>query len=172
MELYIRSIYKNEKFKGIGFLYNNDILPNHKEIDIIIKELERIKNKLTDKEIENNNQKQWQEFEKQKYEWFHSKKDKIRKKKIKGYIYLLKSKNLYKIGRALQIKDRIKTYKTENPFGIRVILQILVNDYIQVEKDLLEKFKEKNHRGEWFKFNKQDIDSIKKYLTKDKIKSK
>jgi len=93
------------------------------------------------------------------------KSKKINNKKIEnGWIYLLKSKNLYKIGRAKNIQSRIKTYKTENPFGIKIIIQKKVNDYIGIEIKLLKMFNEKQIRGEWFKLNKDDINRIKKYL--------
>lgn len=82
----------------------------------------------------------------------------------KGYIYLIKSKNLYKIGRAKDIQGRIKTYKTENPFGIRVIFQKVVNDYIKTENKLLKRFKDKQIRGEWFELNKEDILWIKQNI--------
>ena len=87
-----------------------------------------------------------------------------RNKIIKGYIYIIKSKNLYKIGRAINIRNRVKTYRTENPFGIKVILQQKVNDYIGIETKLLKKFKSKQVKGEWFKLNKQDIEQIKQFL--------
>jgi len=83
-----------------------------------------------------------------------------REKKQSGFIYLLKSKNLYKIGRAKCPKDRLKTYKTENPFGIKVILQRRVDDYIKMEEKLLDMFRDKRVKGEWFKLNKQDIQWI------------
>lgn len=84
-----------------------------------------------------------------------------RDNKEKGFVYILKSRNLYKIGRAQYIKSRIKTYRTENPFGIRVIFQKEVDDYIKVEASLLDTFKDKKVRGEWFKLDKEDIKWIK-----------
>jgi len=79
-----------------------------------------------------------------------------------GFIYVLKSKNLYKIGRAKNIKERIRTYETENPFGVDVLLQVRVNNYIEEESILLNRFREKQVRGEWFALNKKDINMIKK----------
>lgn len=115
------------------------------------------------------------------YNWFKRFMERERKERIKqqkleeleekgiekerpGYIYILKSKNLYKIGRASNLKERMKTYKTENPFGIRVILQKKVDDYVEVEAKLLKEFKEKQVRGEWFKLDKEDLIKIKEIL--------
>jgi hypothetical protein len=78
-----------------------------------------------------------------------------------GFIYILKSKNLYKIGRTLQFKKRIKIYKTENPFGIKIIFQKEMNNCFNTELELLKKFKNKKYKGEWFKLNKKDIKWIK-----------
>lgn len=86
------------------------------------------------------------------------------KEKKSGYIYLIKSKNLYKIGRAKYPKSRFKTYKTENPFRTEVIFQKEVDDYIGVEAELLKKFQDKKYRGEWFKLNQEDVDLIKEFL--------
>jgi thymidine phosphorylase len=84
--------------------------------------------------------------------------------KQEGYIYIIKSKNLYKIGRTKNLKNRFKTYRTENPFEIKVIFQKKVNDYIKEEIKLLTKFKDKNYKGEWFKLDKKDIQWIKENL--------
>ena len=84
--------------------------------------------------------------------------------KQKGYIYLLKSKNFYKIGKTKYLKDRMKAYKTENPFEIEIIIQKEVEDYVKIEKELLKKFEDKQIKGEWFKLNKDDVEEIKKYL--------
>lgn len=110
------------------------------------------------------------EYEKRKKKREKRRKQRVKelKKKtepIKGFIYLLKSKNLYKIGRAKNPKSRIRTYRTENPFGIKVILQKKVDDYIKVENMLLKKFKEKLVNGkEWFKLNNKDIKEIENIL--------
>ena len=89
----------------------------------------------------------------------------------RGFIYILKSKNLYKIGRAKYPNDRIKTYTTENPFGIKIILLKEVKNYIQTEVDLLKKFKDKHFKGEWFKLNENDVREIKDILKNYEEKS-
>ena len=86
-------------------------------------------------------------------------------KKKRGYIYLLKSNGIYKIGRSLNIKSRIDLYRTENPFGIRLIFQKEVDDYVKVESILLEKFKENKVKGkEWFDLNLKDVRWIKQNI--------
>ena len=89
-------------------------------------------------------------------------KEKINNKLV-GFIYLIKSLNLYKIGRA-KTEKRIETYRTENPHGLKLITMVKVNDYVGVEKILLEKYKSKNFKGEWFKLVSSDIKEIKELL--------
>ena len=163
MEIVFNTIYENTKPKGINFMINVGGCPNHKEIDSIIDRLQRLKNEMTDKEINEQNKKEWEE-QMHNMEEANKLSHNDLKTKIKGYIYLLKSRNLYKIGRAKDIRNRIKTYKTENPFGIEVIFQKKVNDYVGVETKLLKKFKDKQIRGEWFELDKKDIQKIESFI--------
>ena len=84
----------------------------------------------------------------------------IENKKIPGYIYLLESNGKYKIGRSRDIKSRILSYKTQNPFGIRIITTKYVNDYIFSEKHILSLFPKKRIFGEWFSLSKDEVGSI------------
>ena len=108
------------------------------------------------------------------YEWFCSYMERKRTEEQKaieinqfsqrnypGYIYVIKSNNLFKIGRTKNIKERIKDYKTQNPFEIEVIFKKKVNDYVKAENKLLEKFKNKKKKGEWFELTEKDINWIK-----------
>jgi len=99
----------------------------------------------------------------ERYELELPKSQEVKKSNL-GYIYVLKCKNLYKIGRTKNLQSRIRIYKTENPFGTKIILKKKVNNYIKKEKYLLEKFKSIRVRGEWFKLKEINIKEIKKYL--------
>jgi len=96
---------------------------------------------------------------------------KIKKTILKesGYIYILKNKEFYKIGRSKNPKNRIKSYVTENPDEIEIILCEYVDDYKKAEEELHILFKDKKHRGEWFKLNNEDIELIKNYINKERI---
>ena len=140
---------------------------------------------IFDKEVENElikwlysgNRKILEKF----YNWFSDKMEEIReeeekernnilkreplkKKKQEGYIYVIKSNKRYKIGRTLNLEQRIEKYITENPDKIEVILCEKVKDYVGVEKELHLIFEYKNHNREWFNLNNEDIKSIKNYL--------
>jgi len=94
---------------------------------------------------------------------------KAKLKDSKGVIYLLKSIDLYKIGRTKNFKKRFRTYKTENPHGVRLIFKKETLDCQRIEKMLLEKFKDKQVRGEWFKLNRQEFISYFKEVS-EKVK--
>lgn len=81
-----------------------------------------------------------------------------------GYIYILKSRDLYKIGRTKNPEHRLKTYRTENPHGIRKILLQQVNDPEKAELALLKHFIAKKVKGEWFLLCQKDITEAKKII--------
>lgn len=54
-----------------------------------------------------------------------------------GFIYLLKSLSLYKIGKTIDISRRIKKYVTENPHGVELLAMWWVQNITLAEKHLL-----------------------------------
>jgi prophage antirepressor-like protein len=81
--------------------------------------------------------------------------------------YLVKDTiaNIYKIGKSQNVKNRIISMKTDN---INIELEFTLD--INIEKELHEKFKEKNVGGEWFNLDEQDVLYIKNYIeNKNKI---
>jgi len=52
-----------------------------------------------------------------------------KRRKEKGYIYLIKSQRYYKIGISKNVKKRVKKFITENPNEIKVIHTYKSNDY-------------------------------------------
>jgi hypothetical protein len=74
-----------------------------------------------------------------------------------GYIYVIQCANAYKIGITCSPKNRIKTYKTENPFKIKVIIMEKVSDYSDLETYLHQICSHKNIHGEWFNLNKEEL---------------
>jgi hypothetical protein len=94
-----------------------------------------------------------------------SAEEKKKQRAVEGYVYIIKSAGIYKIGRCKSTKSRFKTYKTENPHPIKIILQEKVSDYMGVEDHLLGMFKDKKVRGEWFKLDKNDLEKAREYLS-------
>jgi hypothetical protein len=79
-----------------------------------------------------------------------------------GYVYLLKADSgLYKIGRAIDPKNRGKTFGVQLPFEVDFVCTIKSDDYEALELELHEKFKDFRVRGEWFNLAPDDVEYIK-----------
>jgi hypothetical protein len=69
-----------------------------------------------------------------------------------GYVYFIKYHytDVIKIGRSKDIISRLNSIKTNNTDKMYLIGYIYTNEYIELEKELHIKFKEKRKTGEWF----------------------
>lgn len=81
-----------------------------------------------------------------------------------GYIYVFRSENLYKIGRAKDPESRLKYYRTANSTKPEFEICIRVHDYINTEIELHRHFSSKNTEREWFRLSKKDLQYIKNFL--------
>ena len=73
----------------------------------------------------------------------------------KGFVYLIKSKNGdIKIGKAKNVKQRIKELQIGSAEKLSLIKAYYLNDYSQFETMLHRKFKKYNTQGEWFAIDK------------------
>lgn len=83
---------------------------------------------------------------------------------IPGRVYILKSAGLVKIGRTANLKSRIKTYRTENPHGAKVLYAQVVSDSVGAEKEILALAAPKKVRGEWHKLTNREIGVLVEHL--------
>ena len=88
-------------------------------------------------------------------------------KKIKGYVYFLKSGKHIKIGRCENLSNRITQIKLQLPNPALLIHAIKTNDCIQCEKDFHKQYASKKSNGEWFLLSEADIKEIKKIEQRD-----
>jgi len=130
-------------------------IPTHEEVDLAIELLRAYKDKWTSEEIHETNVKIEEEVK-----GLASQK----KGTPSGFIYLVKSENLYKIGRTKYPRRRIDKYRTENPHIIESVLLSKISDYIEVEKEILRLMSDKKHHGEWFNFSSTDVDQVASFL--------
>lgn len=84
---------------------------------------------------------------------------------VVGYIYIVESGGYHKIGKAMSVRNRVGELQVGNPNPIQIVLQKEVVNVGQIEKDLLDLFKDKKVRGEWFQLTDEDIKLIDKILT-------
>lgn len=79
-----------------------------------------------------------------------------------GYVYLLKSENgHYKIGKAKNPDNRLKTFTVKLPFKVEYVCTIQTVDMRELEQALHEQFAAKRIDGEWFDLATEDIEYIK-----------
>jgi hypothetical protein len=94
-----------------------------------------------------------------------TRKDKLEAGKLKpsGYVYLVKSGKLYKIGYAENQWRRKSELHKQTSEGITEIHTIsAIDDAPGIEKYWHERFKEKRQHGEWFDLSAEDIRAFKK----------
>lgn len=87
-----------------------------------------------------------------------------------GYIYLIRSNGVTKIGRTINFKDRNMSYKTHTPELHEVICVIPVLNFDAVESKLHFDYKEfRIGSKEWFNLSQDQIDKIVLYLESIKV---
>ncbi len=79
--------------------------------------------------------------------------------------YILKSNNLYKIGKTKDIEQRLKSYHIHSP-GFQLI-RLIESD---IEKELHNLYKVKRKKGEWFKLTEEDILEIDDRLIESNLR--
>jgi Meiotically up-regulated gene 113 len=86
-----------------------------------------------------------------------------RKSKPTGYVYLVKSGKLYKIGYSENHWRRKSELHKQTSEGISEVHTIsAIDDAPGIERYWHERFKEKCQRGEWFDLSPEDISAFKK----------
>lgn len=85
-----------------------------------------------------------------------------------GWVYLLKClPNFYKVGITKNsITQRLSNYKTHNPYKLRVIELIYVNDCRKLESEIHKKYFnfESDIKSDWFILDKTIADEIKQFM--------
>ena len=76
------------------------------------------------------------------------------------YLYLIECQNLYKIGVAHDVVNRLATLQTGNPFQLRVVDCYEFANAEVVERGLHQKFSLIRKRGEWFALNQGDLSQL------------
>lgn len=81
----------------------------------------------------------------------------------KTTLYLLKVGKYYKIGITNDLKARLSGYRTHCPYEVREIATKVfeTRDHaLQTEQQLIVKYQEYNHRGEWFVFKQEVLKEV------------
>lgn len=86
-----------------------------------------------------------------------------------GYVYLIKSKYGYKVGKTKNLFKRNKIFEVKLPFNFEIKNFIITSNYNEVETEIHHKLKLFHLNGEWFKkdiFIENYFTSVKTYLNK------
>lgn len=84
-----------------------------------------------------------------------------------GYVYIIKCRGLYKIGRAVDFVKRIAVMTL--PEKPRVIATAHCADYGFVEKAMHALFAHKRKHGEWFDLDEQEVMQARDYLKRREV---
>jgi len=93
-------------------------------------------------------------------------KDKMGKK---GYVYLVKFGNIYKIGSAINVNKRMSGLLVANPF-LQLHTTIELLGFELVERILHKAFLSKKVAGEWFNLTEDDFKRIPKIIKETQLK--
>ena len=79
-------------------------------------------------------------------------------------VYLLKCQGIYKVGYAKNLKSRIGTIQTSNPFPVELVDSFPSEFPVIDEKNIHDKLSKYLVQGEWFKIPKHMIENRKEWF--------
>lgn len=82
------------------------------------------------------------------------------------FLYLIQCESFYKIGIATSVYARLKDISVCNPFPVALHSQYKFKDAESVEKKLHQRFRDKKVKGEWFRLESCDVETIENRYSK------
>lgn len=79
---------------------------------------------------------------------------------VEGYVYVIRSDYGFKIGKTVNIKNRVRLFEVKLPFPIKLESYAWFDNYSEAEADFHRKFADKRTEGEWFDLSPRDLDYI------------
>lgn len=74
-----------------------------------------------------------------------------------GYVYLLESNGVYKIGKSVNVNRRLTQISPVMPYPVELLHAIRTTDHSALEAQLHEMFAPKRLNGEWFELSARDV---------------
>jgi hypothetical protein len=87
----------------------------------------------------------------------------VRGEASRGYVYIIKCNEYYKIGISLQSpKKRLESFQVGNPYQLEILFSAKVAEYKTIEKLLHKHCKREGYyvRGEWFKLTDDKVTKL------------
>lgn len=78
-----------------------------------------------------------------------------------GYVYVIRSKLGFKIGKTIHLKARTRLFEVKLPFPISLEHYAWFDDYTYAERSLHLAYQAKRLEGEWFDLDASDLKQIK-----------
>ncbi|MBV1810079.1 GIY-YIG nuclease family protein [Pseudomonas viridiflava] len=78
-----------------------------------------------------------------------------------GYVYVIRSKLGFKIGKTIHLKARTRLFEVKLPFPISLEHYAWFNDYTHAERSFHITYQAKRLEGEWFDLDTSDLQQIK-----------
>lgn len=80
-----------------------------------------------------------------------------------GFVYILQGEDYYKIGKTINLDQRIGQISPRLPFPVTLIHTIETNDIHRLEVALHQRFAPKRTNGEWFELDKDDLEWLSSF---------
>ena len=78
-----------------------------------------------------------------------------------GYVYVIRSRYGFKIGKTVNIRERTRLFAVKLPFPVSLEHCAWFDDYSVAERDLHSMFSSKRLEGEWFDLGEADLARIR-----------
>ncbi len=76
------------------------------------------------------------------------------------YLYVIRCHEFTKIGIASNVRNRLKTLQTGNPYALELVDSFEFDDALRVEAILHKKYDYAWERGEWFKLTEEEFEKL------------
>ena len=139
-------------------LYAHNRLLTHDEAEEIVRAILRAYSFYSREEIEQAVQESIAAQRREQEELYRPRQHSEKKRKTKkGWIYLLKAGEYYKIGCTTDMKGRTKQFGLSLPYAFDLLHTIPSQDIKADEKALHSLFAERRGNGEWFTLSDEDV---------------
>lgn len=150
---------------GVAFLNANGELPELEEYDELMAQVKRFYQYAVSQYGSRAAFNQWlresRELEREEARAASNVKQGKRIEPTPGYVYLLHSNGVYKIGHAKDLTRRMMQISPVMPHEVELVHAIKCENMVGLESELHQQFADKRLNGEWFNLSAEDVEYIK-----------